>query len=41
MNDNDPRTVTVLTDDERLAVFYGHTKNYLSSQSQQQEKHLR
>ena len=26
-DDNDPRTVTVLTDDERPAVFYGHTKS--------------
>ena len=25
-DDNDPRTVTVLTDDERPAVFYGHTR---------------
>lgn len=40
-DDNDPRTVTVLTDDERPAVFYGHTKNDPPSQSQQQEKHPR
>lgn len=26
-DDNDPRTVTVITDDERPAVFYGHSKN--------------
>ncbi len=39
--DNDPRTVTVLTDDERPAVFYGHTKNDPPSQSQQQEKYPR
>lgn len=33
-DDNNPRIVTVLTDDERLAVFYGNTKNDLPSQSQ-------
>ncbi len=33
-DDNNPRIVTVLTDDERLAVLYGNTKNDLPSQSQ-------
>ncbi|MFI8416503.1 manganese/iron ABC transporter ATP-binding protein [Serratia sp. NPDC078593] len=37
-DDNDPRTVTVLTDDERPAVFYGHTKSDPPTQSQQKEK---
>jgi manganese/iron transport system ATP-binding protein len=36
-DDNDPRTVTVLTDDERPAVFYGHTKSDPPAQSQQKE----
>lgn len=33
-DDNDPRSVTVITDDERPAVFYGHTKNEPPKQSQ-------
>ncbi len=37
-DDNDPRTVTVLTDDERPAVFYGHTKSDPPANSQAREK---
>ncbi len=37
-DDNDARTVTVLTDDERPAVFYGQGKSSPPAQSQQQEK---
>jgi manganese/iron transport system ATP-binding protein len=37
-DDNDPRTLTVLTDDERPAVFYGHTKSDPPAQSQPKEK---
>ncbi|CNE98721.1 iron/manganese ABC transporter ATP-binding protein YfeB [Yersinia nurmii] len=37
-DDNDPRTVTVITDDERPAVFYGHTKDSPPAQRQQKEK---
>lgn len=36
-DDNDPRTVTVITDDERPAVFYGHSKNDPPAQSQSKE----
>ncbi|ANI31903.1 iron ABC transporter permease [Yersinia entomophaga] len=37
-DDNDPRTVTVITDDERPAVFYGQTKDSPPAQRQQKEK---
>lgn len=37
-DDNDPRTVTVITDDERPAVFYGQTKDNPPAQRQQKEK---
>ncbi|CNH62311.1 iron/manganese ABC transporter ATP-binding protein YfeB [Yersinia ruckeri] len=36
-DDNDPRTVTVITDDERPAVFYGHTKDDPPAQRKQKE----
>lgn len=36
-NDNDPRTITVLTDDERPAVFYGHSKSDPPAHSQPKE----
>ncbi|WP_411705255.1 manganese/iron ABC transporter ATP-binding protein [Edaphovirga cremea] len=37
-DDNDPRAVTVITDDERPAVFYGHGKKEPPKQSQSKEK---
>lgn len=37
-DDNDPRTLTVLTDDERPAVFYGHSKSDPPAKSQPQGK---
>ncbi|GAA3602706.1 iron/manganese ABC transporter ATP-binding protein YfeB [Gibbsiella greigii] len=37
-DDNDARSVTVLTDDERPAVFYGHTKSDPPTQRQSTEK---
>ncbi len=37
-DDNDPRTVTVITDDERPAVFYGHTKMIRLHKASQRSK---
>lgn len=36
-DDNDARSVTVITDDERPAVFYGHSKNDPPTQMQKKE----
>ncbi|WP_445497612.1 manganese/iron ABC transporter ATP-binding protein [Photorhabdus sp. SF281] len=38
-NDDDPRSLTVITDDERAAVFYGQDHHVPPRQTQQKEKH--
>jgi manganese/iron transport system ATP-binding protein len=38
-NDDDPRSLTVITDDERAAVFYGQDNHVPPRQTQQKEKH--
>ncbi|AWK13318.1 manganese/iron ABC transporter ATP-binding protein [Candidatus Fukatsuia symbiotica] len=38
-DDNDARSITVITDDERPAVFYGHSKNDPPTQSQKKRDH--
>ncbi|KOY63374.1 iron ABC transporter permease [Photorhabdus heterorhabditis] len=37
-DDDDPRSLTVITDDERAAVFYGHNHHVPPRQTQQKEK---
>ncbi|KGM29450.1 manganese/iron ABC transporter ATP-binding protein [Photorhabdus luminescens] len=37
-DDDDPRSLTVITDDERAAVFYGHDPHVPPRQSQHKEK---
>ncbi|EYU16858.1 iron ABC transporter permease [Photorhabdus luminescens] len=37
-DDDDPRSLTVITDDERAAVFYGHDHHVPPRQSQHKEK---
>lgn len=37
-DDDDPRSLTVITDDERAAVFYGHDHHVPPRQGQHKEK---
>jgi len=39
-DDNDKRSITVITDDERPAVFYGHSKNDPPTKSQKKRFHI-